>query len=1055
MTLSTRMALAMVALVLLTTTALGVLAYRSVEKLIMPRALDQLQTHAGLTAMVLEASLRGARADAVSAQAANGLHSLMLERQQRPAGAAATPGELDWRRRIELRFAAELTGKPEYAQMRLIGVDDDGMEIIRVDRSGPAGAIRIVPSGELKPRGDRDYFKEGVATPPNKVSILQVQLNRTSTGIEDPPVPTLRAVAPIHNPDNTVFAVLVINVDLRPAIAHIRSSARDDAQVYVVNEAGDYLVHPDPKLDFGFERGRVNRIQDDFPDLAKIILKTDKQPRLIEDRRGEWFGMGWESVQLAGGPWVTVVEASPYSRLMRAPTVISNSALIGGGTAIFCAILMAIALARSLTKPLVEITNAVEGFSSGREVVVSRGGGQEIARLAEAFSDMATKSRRTSSALIVEADERRRIAEVLRSTIDNMSDPVLVADAQGTVLITNPAARQLFGALSGVGVLNSALTFERFLPDGVTPLPPEASPLLRAFNGEAVDDFEFIVQPTGSTRRAYLVANGRPIRNKDGELQGAVTVYHDVTLTKKAQQSLLESERMARAIIDTALDAFIQINPAGAITEWSPPAETMFGWSREEAVGRHLGKLLFAPDTMEARREGYRRFVESASKGGTGYRVEIEAIRKDGSPIQIEVSLTLLRLDSGYVTNAFMRDLTEKKISEEQLRQAQKMDSIGQLTGGIAHDFNNMLTVITGTIDILSDAVADKPQIATIARLIGEAANRGAQMTKHLLAFARKQPLMPVVTDVNILLADLGELLRPTLGEAIEISSMLHNGVWPIMIDRNQLNSALINLAVNARGAMPDGGKLTLETCNVVLIDDFVKNDQLEPGNYVMIAVSDSGFGIPEAIRDKIFEPFFTTKEVGKGTGLGLAIVYGFVKQSGGLITVGSDVGRGTTFRIYLPASEAQPEWVAPAAPASNAAGGTETILLVEDDPMVRSFVATQLHGLGYRTIEAANAADALRIIDQGTAFDLLFTDIVMPGQLNGVQMAAEAAKRRSPLKVLFTSGHFDNAIAGGRLDPAALLLAKPYPRSELARMVRLALDSPTFEPAQMQASAH
>ena len=271
-----------------------------------------------------------------------------------------------------------------------------------------------------------------------------------------------------------------------------------------------------------------------------------------------------------------------------------------------------------------------------------------------------------------------------------------------------------------------------------------------------------------------------------------------------------------------------------------------------------------------------------------------------------------MRRGDGYIINGFVRDITEKVAAEEQLKQAQKMESVGQLTGGIAHDFNNMLTVITGTIDILGDAVADKPQLAAIAKLISEAADRGAELTGHLLAFARKQPLQPRETDINALMVNSGKLLRPTLGEHIEIETILRPDVWPALVDPNQLSSALLNLAINARDAMPNGGKLTLETSNVVLDQNYAKtNADVPPGDYVLVAVSDTGQGIPEAIRNKVFEPFFTTKDVGKGTGLGLSMVYGFVKQSGGHIKVYSEEGHGTTFRIYLPRAGAQAEPIA------------------------------------------------------------------------------------------------------------------------------------------------
>jgi CheY-like chemotaxis protein len=385
------------------------------------------------------------------------------------------------------------------------------------------------------------------------------------------------------------------------------------------------------------------------------------------------------------------------------------------------------------------------------------------------------------------------------------------------------------------------------------------------------------------------------------------------------------------------------------------------------------------------------------------------------------------------------------------------MEAVGQLTGGIAHDFNNMLTVITGTIEILADAVADKPQLAAVAKLISEAADRGAELTSHLLAFARKQPLQPRDTDINTLMWNSAKLLRPAIGENIEIELRPSKDVWPALIDANQLITALLNLAVNARDAMPGGGKLTLETRNVVLDEAYCRaHGEVTPGNYVMIAVSDTGHGMSKSILDKVFEPFFSTKAAGKGTGLGLSMVYGFVKQSGGHIKAYSEEGHGTTIKMYLPQAAAAPVLVPESAEAARLESGSETILVVEDDDMVRTSVITQLQSLGYPTIAAASGDEALAIVDSGAAFDLLFTDVILAKSMNGRLLALEIGRRRPGTKVLFTSGYTENAIIHhGRLDPGVRLLAKPYRESELARMIRVALgDDATAAPRATAATA-
>ncbi len=391
---------------------------------------------------------------------------------------------------------------------------------------------------------------------------------------------------------------------------------------------------------------------------------------------------------------------------------------------------------------------------------------------------------------------------------------------------------------------------------------------------------------------------------------------------------------------------------------------------------------------------------------------------------------------------AMVQRFQEIEATESQVRQAQKMEAIGQLTGGVAHDFNNILTVITGTIEIIAEAVKDRPHLTQITNMMGAAAARGADLTKHLLAFSRRQPLQPRSVDVNTVVVDAARLLRPTLGEQIEIESMLAHDSAPALIDPSQLSTAILNLALNARDAMPNGGKLTLETRNAVLDENYAAmSSEVNPGNYVMIAVSDSGMGIPASLLEKVFEPFYTTKDVGKGSGLGLSMVYGFVKQSNGHIRIYSEEGHGTTVKLYLPQAAGVADALPTEAGISEFVGGDESILIVEDDALVREYVVTQISRLGYDTLAANNAAEALAIINGPERIDLLFTDVIMPGGMNGRQLAIEAQTRRPGLKFLYTSGYTENAIVHhGRLDAGVLLLPKPYLSSDLARMIRTAL---------------
>jgi len=393
-------------------------------------------------------------------------------------------------------------------------------------------------------------------------------------------------------------------------------------------------------------------------------------------------------------------------------------------------------------------------------------------------------------------------------------------------------------------------------------------------------------------------------------------------------------------------------------------------------------------------------------------------------------------------SETLLQRFQEMEATETQIRQAQKMEAIGQLTGGIAHDFNNILTVITGTIEILGEGVADRPDLTEIAKLIADAAARGAGLTRHLLAFARKQPLQPIDVDVNQLMLDTIELLRPTIGGLVRIDFVPGRQVSAALVDPNQLTTAVLNLALNARDAMPHGGDLTIKTGNIALSGDDVKTfDGLAPGEYVTISLSDTGHGIAGPDLHKVFDPFFTTKEVGKGTGLGLSMVYGFVKQSGGHIAIESEKGRGTTVWIYLPKAEGAMVPVADQRISESPKGGHGKILVVEDDSLVRAYVVAQIQSLGYTTLSASDAQEALSVLRSSDPVDLLFTDVIMPGSMNGRELSIEALKLRPTLKVLYTSGYTENAIGeDGRLDPDVLLLAKPYSRADLARMIRLAM---------------
>lgn len=512
-----------------------------------------------------------------------------------------------------------------------------------------------------------------------------------------------------------------------------------------------------------------------------------------------------------------------------------------------------------------------------------------------------------------------------------------------------------------------------------------------------------------------------------------------------AERACAESERKTQAIVRASLDAFLQTDRSGKVLDWGPQAEALTGWKRAEVIGANAVGVIVPERLREAHRDRRQKLLAEASDAPAGIRFEAVAVHRDGHEFLVDVSTTAVRHGDGYIFNHFIRDISQDRIVEEKLVQAQKMEAVGQLTGGIAHEFNNMLTVITGTIEILADAVKGAPHLVSITKLMSEAADRGARLTSGLLAFARRPPLQPAEIDVNDLIAEVVQLLSITFSKQILIVTRLAGDAWPALVDRSQLSAALVNLAINARDAMPDGGTLTLATRNVAFgVREAMDAGVERAGDYVAIEIADTGSGVPPSIRDRIFDPFFSTKGVGKGTGLGLSMVFGFVKQSGGSIEVAGEAGEGATFRIYLPKADAS------ALPFIGtdqhpAVGGHETILCVEDDRDVRQFVTMQLEALGYRVIAAADATEALAIAGRRTPFDLLFTDIVLPGSMNGRQLAERLTAERPALRVLLTSGYAYPAMhASGQGIP---MLSKPYRKAELARMLRRCLD-PAVDPA-------
>jgi len=667
---------------------------------------------------------------------------------------------------------------------------------------------------------------------------------------------------------------------------------------------------------------------------------------------------------------------------------------------------------------------------------------------------------------------------------------------------------------------------------------------------------------------AHILGSVEPLQV--GEEQVFLSVFQDITERKRAEEALQQSKERLRLILETAHEAFVAINAEGEIVDWNPQAEETFGWSIEEALGRTLAHMIIPERYRDAHESGLKRFLETGAGPVLGHWFELSALHRDGHEFPVELMISPMRWDQGYLFNAFLHDVSERKATERrlqerttflnalvessplatlvldpshcirianpafvrlfgyspeelagrnpddliapgdlqlrseaeaftrdclaghpvhvattrrrkegssvevelygvplmeegrligvyaiyqdvtertlleaQLRQSQKMEAVGTLAGGVAHDFNNLLTTILGYSElVLQQLDAESPLREEIGE-IQRAGGRAADLTRQLLAFSRKQVLAPVVLDLNAAVADMEKMLRRLIGEDVSLAAELDPNLWSVRADPGQVEQVIVNLVVNARDAMPRGGKVTIETRNIDFDDSYVRaHSYVRPGEHVCLSVSDTGTGMDAQTRSRIFEPFFTTKGPAKGTGLGLSTVYGIVKQSDGSIEADSEPGRGTSFKIYLPRVFGAEERAAPQArrPAPN---GSETVLLVEDEEAVRRLARLVLEKRGYAVLEAGSAEDAQSIVaSRAGAIDLLLTDSIMPG-MSGPALAQQLRSQRPGLKVLFMSGYTDDAIVRhGLLGVTEAFLQKPFTPDSLARKVREVLDA-------------
>ncbi|MBO4225377.1 PAS domain-containing sensor histidine kinase [Bradyrhizobium neotropicale] len=641
-------------------------------------------------------------------------------------------------------------------------------------------------------------------------------------------------------------------------------------------------------------------------------------------------------------------------------------------------------------------------------------------------------------------------AERLQLLIDAIVDyAIYMVEPDGTIASWNSGAARLKGYRADEIIGKSFSIF-------YTPEDRDAGLAARAL-ATAGEKGRFTaegwrVRKDGSRFWAMVVIDA--IKDKEGKLLGFAKVTRDITERQEAHQRLLESERRYRRLIEAVVDyAIFQLDATGNVVTWNPGAQRIKGYEPDEIIGHHFSRFY----SDEDRALGVpKKALEQATHHGR-FEAEGWRVRKDGSKFWASVVIDRITDENGELVGfaKVTRDISERKEAQEKLAEiqnqlvaSQKLEAVGQLSGGIAHDFNNLLMIVMGNLETAERHLKQVPANSTVQRALAHAkrgAQRAAALTSRLLAFSRRQALDPRPINLNNFLSGLQDFLQRTLGERIDVQTVGSAGLWQVEIDPNHLESAIVNLAINARDAMPEGGKLTIEAVNVAADEEYCsRNPELTPGQYVVVCVTDNGVGMNQDVLHHAFEPFFTTKEAGHGTGLGLSQVYGFVKQSGGHVKIYSEVGQGTTIKMYFPRYHGAVAEVQEISEPFAQGDRVETILVVEDDDDLRGYVSDLLRDLNYRVLTAASAQAALTLLLQDRPhINLMLTDVVMPG-MNGRELGRRAIQIRPELKILYMTGYSRNAIVHqGRLDQGVDLLEKPVSQAKLALRVRDILDRP------------
>ncbi|HRX87179.1 MAG TPA: PAS domain S-box protein, partial [Phycisphaerae bacterium] len=833
------------------------------------------------------------------------------------------------------------------------------------------------------------------------------------------------------------FGILIINMDMHIVLGALNPLHDPQGALYVLNDNGDFLVHPDANRTFGFDQNRPHRWQDEFPSVASLAGISSTEVRPFRNSAGHKVFAAAAATQLASGPRIVAIEVAPESTLLAPARSIRRAAIYAGLAAVIGALILALVIARSLSKPLARMANAVQSFAREESLDVPVEASGEIGILARTFARMVDDVSDKTAALRAEIEERRRAEYELAqhaererlfiAVVESSEDAIIAMTLDGVITAWNPAAERLFGytAHEAIGREISIIAPENRSDEPLALLD-------RIWRGERIDQFE-TVRVTKDGRQLDVVLSASPVRSPSNEIIGASKIIHDITERKQAEERF-------RLVLESSPNCIVVLDRAGCIQFVNAATEQTFGYTREEIAGQHIERLLPQLSSDEELP------TDAVTIDGDAEHL---GHRKNGTTFPVEFALRPLVTPTGPQVLCTIVDITQRKLNEQErdqlaarLRRSEKMEAVGQLAGGVAHDFNNILTAILGNADLARGLInrpeqVDHAALADYLQQIEKSATSAADLTRQLLAFGSRQAAQPRPLNLNDRVAGMQKMLRRLIPENIQLEYPESPDLPAIMADPSQIEQILVNLVVNARDAMPDGGTILIETTTATIDESATHLDpDVEPGNYVLLTVSDTGTGMDEATQARLFEPFFTTKQRGQGTGLGLATVYGIVKQAEGHIHVYSEIGHGSTFRVYFPAIAAtvpEPETPAPA-PAPEGSG---TILLCEDDESVRLLMEQLIAGAGYTVITAGNGEEALNLAKaQRRPIDLLVTDVVMPG-MHGRALAEKLRALRPALKVLYVSGYTANVIAHhGLIENEIELIEKPFTRAALLQRI-------------------